>query len=344
MKQQIFEQQNTELWDDIESLIEATKTLSIKSWFKSFKSKNRAVDKDLETRIAALNAEFPSHYRSLCQHLATAKSRGYTSALVDRLNDLVLSSHHLLYQERVYSQHQWLNFLAHSFPSAIRNNSRYVLIATLFFIVPLFLFGVGCYLNEELIYSIMDPFDVRNFESMYDPSNDVLGRERNASDDITMFGHYIYNNISIGFRSFALGLLAGVGTIFILIFNGIHIGGTAGHLTLVGYSETFYSFVVGHGPFELTAIVFCGAAGLKVGMSLISPGPFTRLEAIRIASKEAGTIVFGSAIMLLIAAFIEAFWSSSSALPLIVKYGFGAAGTIILILYFCFSGRRYATR
>ena len=86
-----------------------------------------------------------------------------------------------------------------------------------------------------------------------------------------MFGHYILNNISIALRTFASGLLAGLGTLLVLLFNGVIIGSVAGHLQHIGHGDPFWRFVAGHGAFELTAIVIAGGAGLQLGMKLLAP-------------------------------------------------------------------------
>ena len=315
MKQHTFEQQHQALWASVEAIISDPKQPP--------------------------GRDFPEQYRTLCQHLAVAKSRRYTRNLVSRLNELVVESHHILYHTKQISEQRWLMFLIQGFPAAVRKNWRYVLIASLLFWLPLFALGIGCYVNDELIYSIANPENVASFEAMYDPNNRSLGRERDSATDIAMFGHYIQNNIGIGFRSFASGIVFGLGSIFFMVYNGLAIGGVAGHLTQAGFSETFYNFVVGHGAFELTAIVFCGAAGLKLGFSLIAPGPVSRLQALKQASNEAIVIVYGSALMLFIAAFIEAFWSSSQLLPGVIKYSFGAGTAILLVMYFTLCGRRY---
>ena len=155
-----------------------------------------------------------------------------------------------------------------------------------------------------------------------------------------MFGFYIYNNIGIGFRTFASGILFGVGAVFFLVFNGLSIGTVGGYLTQAGFSDTFYPFVAGHSSFELLAIVFCGAAGLKLGFALLSPGNWRRIDALKRASHDAVQIVYAAAVMLLIAAFIEAFWSSSTALPVPVKYVAGVSGWVLLLAYFFLAGRK----
>jgi uncharacterized membrane protein SpoIIM required for sporulation len=101
--------------------------------------------------------------------------------------------------------------------------------------------------------------------------------------------------------------------------------------------------VVGHGAFELTAIVFSGAAGLKLGYSLLNPGPFSRRDALRLAGQEAIPMLYGIILMLVIAAFMEAFWSSNASLAISVKYTVGAACWILVLLY-SLSGKRFESR
>ena len=91
-----------------------------------------------------------------------------------------------------------------------------------------------------------------------------------------MFGFYIRHNVGIAFQCFAAGLFAGVGSLFFLAYNGALIGAVAGYLTERGLAATFFSFVVTHSAFELTAIVLSGAAGLRLGTRLLAPGRQTR--------------------------------------------------------------------
>ena len=66
--------------------------------------------------------------------------------------------------------------------------------------------------------------------------------------------------------------LAGLGSVFFLIYNGLVIGSVMGPIEPMGYQQNFYPFVIGHGAFELTAIVLAGAAGLRLGLALLAPG------------------------------------------------------------------------
>ncbi|MCZ6872598.1 MAG: stage II sporulation protein M [bacterium] len=302
----------------------------------------------LETALADAKAnlgqDFPQRYRHLCHQLALAKQRRYSPQLVNRLNHLVLLSHHHFYQHNVRYRYQFLRFVVWGFPTALRTNATYVWGAAILFVLPLLIMGLGSYVNEELIFSLMSPAEVRHVEEMYDPSAKIIGRVRQSDTDLMMFGYYIKNNIGIGFRTFASGILFGIGAIFILLYNGLFIGGIAGHLTQVGFANTFYPFVIGHGAFELTAIVFSGAAGLKLGFALLAPGAYRRVDALRNAAREAVQIVYGAMLMLVIAAFLEAFWSSSSTIPNLVKYSVGAVCWLFVMGYCFFAGRAYGSQ
>ena len=161
------------------------------------------------------------------------------------------------------------------FPLLVRSRARSMWAALAMFALP----AVACFVlvqvYPDLIHMLMDNRQIAEMERMYDPAAERLGRD--SGTDWMMFGHYIMNNISIALRAFASGLLAGLGTLLVLLFNGVIIGSVAGHLQHIGHGDPFWRFVVGHGAFELTAIVIAGGAGLQLGMKLLAPGRRSRL-------------------------------------------------------------------
>lgn len=286
-------------------------------------------------------ASFPKAYRRLCQHLALAQERGYSSFLIDSLQQLVLRGHQQLYRHRSRFGANLLGFILADFPRLVRAEWPFVLAAGLVFFGSLIGFALLVYAFPELVYNLIPADQVRDMQSMYDPVAGHLGRsaERASSEDWVMFGYYVMHNIGIAFQTFAAGLLFGLGSVFFLIFNGLIIGAVSGHLTEIGYGQTFWSFVIGHGAFELTAIALAGAAGLQLGWALISPGRLTRGESLRLAAHKSVQLLCGVMVFLLIAAFIEAYWSSTTVIAAWVKYLVGAVLWLLVAAYLIFAGR-----
>lgn len=287
-------------------------------------------------------ADFPHHYRRLCQHLALAQERGYSSYLVDPLQQLALRGHQQLYRHRSQLGASVLGFVLADFPRLVREQRQFVLAASLLFFGSLAGIALLVYLFPDLIYSIVSPRQMAEMQDMYNPDASRLGRaaERASSEDWMMFGYYVMHNIGIAFQTFAAGLLFGLGSVFFLFINGLMIGAIAGHLTQIGYGQTFWSFVIGHGAFELSAIALAGAAGLQLGWALIAPGPLTRAESLRLAARKSVQMICGVMMFLLIAAFIEAYWSSTTAVAHWVKYLVGSGLWLLVAAYLIFAGRR----
>jgi uncharacterized membrane protein SpoIIM required for sporulation len=289
---------------------------------------------------------FPADYRQLCLHLALARERGYGSHLIDRLQRLAMRGHQQLYRHRGRFGGRLAGFALAGLPRLVREERRWVAIAGLVFFASLVTAGLLTYGFPDLVYSVLDPQQVEEMERMYDPDARRLGRfgERSSGEDWMMFGYYVMNNVGIGFQTFASGLLLGLGSLFYLAFNGVMIGAVAGHLSGIGYGGTFWSFVVGHGAFELTAIVLAGAAGLKLGWALLAPGRLRRGEALRQAAARGVRLVGGVVLLLLIAAFVEAYWSSMTYATPRLKYLVGAGLWALVLGYFGFAGRDRAAR
>lgn len=264
--------------------------------------------------------DIPARYRRLCQQLALARKRGYSPVVTARLQDLMQRGHNLLYRTAPPRWQHAARFLLADFPRLVRSEAGCMWAATALFVVPLVSMFVLLQLWPELIHGLMSPQELAQLERMYDPSNDSNKLGRESGTDWAMFGHYIMNNISIGLRTFASGLLAGVGTILVLIFNGITIGAVFGHLQQIGSGGPLWRFVAGHAPFELTAIVLAGGAGLRLGFNLIAPGRRTRIDALVAGGIKGAKLCIGIVFMLLVAAFIEAFWSSTQSIPASIKF------------------------
>jgi uncharacterized membrane protein SpoIIM required for sporulation len=289
---------------------------------------------------------FPALYRAACHDLALARSRLYSRQLIDRLNQLVTRGHQRLYEARHTPLRAITAYIAGGFARRVRRQWRFVLASAALFYLPFLIMLGAIQVYPDFVYTVLDGETVRQVESMYNPgSEERIGRtwDRQSDTDLMMFGFYIKNNTGIGFRTFAGGLPAGLGTLFFLIFNGTYIGAVAGHLTQIGYTSTFWSFVAGHSALELNAIVLSGTAGLMLGYAVIAPGRRTRLRALREESRHAVEIMYGTAAMFFLAAMVEAFWSPSPLFPPETKYVVGLIFWVLVLGYFLLGGRNRET-
>jgi uncharacterized membrane protein SpoIIM required for sporulation len=297
----------------------------------------RTGDKSLRATVSG--ARLAALYRRACEHLALARARAYPAYLVDRLERVTSDAHQLIYHRREFRLTRIREIAVVDFPRVVRKLWPYVAVSTATFLLPTILIGLLVYTRPELILSVVSAETADSFEQMYDPSAASIGRTRTASTDWMMFGFYIRNNVTVAFQCFAGGLFAGLGSLFFLAFNGAFAGALAGYLTERGLSSTFYSFIATHAAFELTAIVLSGAAGLRIGHAWIAPGRLTRSQALVRATEDAATVLYGVTVLLVVAAAVEAFWSSSSWLPHAVKYGAAALCWTAVLGYFVVQGR-----
>ncbi len=283
--------------------------------------------------------EVPARFRALCADLSLARHRGYSPPLLDVLHQRVLKAHQQIYGSQARRAASWLTFFGGDFPRLVRTEGTAVVMAAVLLFTPLATQIWVLQRAPNAIYLVLPPEQVGQMEAMYAPDAPHLGRPRQATTEWMMWGLYVANNVRIDFQCFAGGLAFGVGTVFFLLYNGLIIGGIAGHLTRIGYGETFWGFVAGHSALELIGATLSGAAGLIVGAALISPGRRSRAAALVARGAVAVRLLYGAAVMTLLAAFVEAFWSPQRGIPVTFKYAVGLAMWALLLGYLLLTGR-----
>ena len=131
------------------------------------------------------------------------------------------------------------------------------------------------------------------------------------------------NNLSVTFATFALGITAGLGTMYMIGWNGVLLGVVAAACAHAQMSEKLWSFVVPHGALELPSIILAGAAGLRLARGVVAPGTHSRRFALTLAGAESVRLLAGTIPLLIVAGLLEGFFSPSSA-PIWLKFSLGA--------------------
>ena len=325
MTQQSFISRREAFWNDFERMIHDGKKIQ----------KTKAAD-------------FPRAYRELTQDLNTARAHGFDPFIIERLNSLVLEGNQILYSNRSLSFNSSIegitDFILRTFPRSVRSHWRSLGVIMLIFYGVAFFFSLLLIRFPTMVYEIMGEQQTLQLEYMYNPESAYYLSPRQVSSDADMFGFYIFNNISIAFRTFAGGILLGFGSLLILCTNAVFLGAAIGHIINIGFGSTFFPFVIAHSAFELTAIVFSAQAGLLLGYRLFITRGLSRSASLKQAGKTALPIISGAALMLFIAACIEAFWSSRHEFPPGLRYGSGVFCWVLLLFYFLLSGRKNSGR
>lgn len=274
------------------------------------------------SRVAAL-------YRAVSTDLMRARRLGCPRDVIAYLDSLTAQAHNALYAASRRDRRMRLVELALDFPRAFRKNFGFMLAAGVLFWLP---FGLGWFGTMHYPGFAERVLPTSMLDSMVEAYSDGFGDGRDASTDTGMMGFYVYNNVGIAFRCFATGALFGLGSVFFLVYNGLVTGTVMGHVMKSGHGETILTFVSGHSPFELTAIIIAGGAGLRMGFALLGTSGRTRLASLRAVADELISLILGAAFFLFAAALIEGWWSPSS-IPNPIKWAFSAVMSLLVAAF-----------
>lgn len=267
-------------------------------------------------------------YRRVTSDLAVARRDFPQDQCVPYLNALASRAHSAVYQTTPFKRGTLRQFLHTGFPTVFRENLHFIVAAFLMFTLS---FGAAYWIalrTPELAEQIIPARYVSHIKELEDdPWNDTSGENRNLFASFVMT-----HNIRVAFFAFAGGIIFMVGSVYILVINGIVIGAVAGLCHVNGVALALWSFVSPHGYIELTTIFIAGGAGLKLGYALIAPSLFTRKRTLTDAARTAIKLLGGCVALLVVAGTIEGFVSPSNLLPA-VKIGFGALTGILLFTY-----------
>ncbi len=305
------------------------------------------VEKGRKRGLPSLTEEevraFGQLYRGVTADLARARTYGASPGLLGTVQRWAGAGHNLLYRARGQVGVSLGHWVAAEFPRAVRSYWRQVLLATVLFYGPgaITYFAVvddpllGRALAGPGMMTRAENTEKGNINARY------LEEEVEGSEMPVFASALMTNNVGVTLLAFAGGLLAGAGTLYVLLLNGIGLGAALGAWANEGVLGVILAWVFPHGFIELTAICIAGGAGFGLGSALLMPGRRTRAEALMERGRAFLSLIAGTALMLVVAGLIEGFYSPLE-LPAVAKFVFGGATAVLLVLYFGFAGRRSA--
>ena len=279
---------------------------------------------------------FVAEYRDLAADLARLQTaaRGRERDEVFYLSRLMAGAHNLLYRGRALTfKDVWRTFAIEA-PREVRRSLRPIALAALL------LFGPAIIAYTAVV---RDPIVARVFipASMMERAEEGVRRAREGQGYIpdpqlfrpVMATTIIANNVQVTFAAFAMGIAFGIGTVLVLVTNGVSLGGVFGLYASKGIGSLLVAFVAPHGVLELTAICIAGGAGFLLAAALLIPGNRPRAEALRENGRRAIRLIAASTVLLLIAGTLEGFVSPIETWPLAWKLAVSGVTAVFLAIY-----------
>ena len=256
-------------------------------------------------------------YRETVADLAFARRRFAGDPVVRRLEVLVTEARHLVYDAEP-RRGAVREFVTRGYWRRVRERPVPLLVAALFLFAPALLAGTWAWRDPAAASGLVPSQYQRVTEPR--PSGTDLGVSTN--DEAALASQIFTNNIVVTLLAFGGGILLGLGTVLVLIQNGVLLGAVAGLSIGAGNGRPFFALVTAHGVLELSCICVAAAAGLRIGWAIVDPGYRRRGEALRIETRAAVEMVLGTAPCLVVAGLVEGFVTPAGfALPIVVTIG-----------------------
>jgi len=274
--------------------------------------------------------EFAHLFRLTSHHLAYSKTHYPKSHIIPYLNRVIGVTHNHFYVRDSRTISDIKAYFLRIFPQTVQETWRYWVLAMSLFMLGMIFAGFYVANDHYRLQDIM-PGGFGGFSPGEVPDFGDGGVDWEYS---LMAAVITTNNITVTFNAIVGGLLAGAGTVFILIYNGLIIGALFGFLHSVGADmPVAYGLVLPHGMLELAAIFLGGGCGLMLAKGMLLPGQYTRRQSIITQGKKAATLIPGIVAMLVIAGIIEGYFTP---LPIAAGYKLVFAGLTFvgLVAYF----------
>lgn len=270
-------------------------------------------------------------YRQTAADLAAARADPASAGLARHLNELLGRAHNHLYVGESGGPRAILRFYTRQFPRIFRETWPFTAAATGLFLIGAAVGVAMCAAEPGFERFLLRGEMLDTIERREMWTDGILAIKPLASSGI------MTNNLAVSFMACASGIFAGLGTAYMMCFNGLLMGVIGSACQRGGLGLSLWSFVAPHGALELPAIFIAGGAGLVLAQGVLVPGLLSRRDALAAAGGRAIRLLLGVIPMLVIAGLIEGFVSPTPIAPAL-KFLLGG-GLFALLGFYLLSGR-----
>lgn len=308
MREAAFVRQNKDKWVKYESLLQ----------------KYKALDPDQLSNL----------YVELSDDLSYASTFYPGSNTVQYLNGLATNAHQKIYKAKKESKSRFITFFTKEFPQEFYKHQKQLLWSFLIFIVFSLIGAYSAATDGSFVRSILgDAYVNMTLENI--ANKDPMAVYKQASET-NMFLGITINNIRVALTAFSLGVLAGIGTVFVMMQNGVMLGSFQYFFYEQGMLWESARTIWIHGTIEISVIIVAGCAGLVVGKSILFPGTYSRLKAFTMGIKDGLKIVISTIPFFIIAGFLEGFVTRLTQMPDWLAIIIIGISLILILFYYVF--------
>jgi uncharacterized membrane protein SpoIIM required for sporulation len=276
--------------------------------------------------------ELADAYTEITTDLSFSRAHYPKSRITIYLNNLASALHNQLHKNKKEKYSRLITFWTDEIPEVMYQSQRELLYSFLVFTLSA-LIGVLSTMNDDSFVRLIlgngyVDMTLNNIENG-DPMG-VYG----TSSEFPMFLRIVFNNISVSFRAFAMGILTGFGVGFVLFFNGVMVGvfQTFFFQHNVGWESVLSIWL--HGTFEISAIIIAGAAGFALGNGWLFPGTYSRRYAFLQGAKRGLKIITGLMPVFFVAGFIESYLTRHTEYSTFIRLSIILFSLICVIYYY----------
>ena len=247
------------------------------------------------------------------------------------LNSLTASIHQTVYKNKKEKKSRIIEFWKYEFPLILFNRRRELFFSFLVFFISVSIGVISSSGDSGFVRLILgDSYINMTLENIDKGDPLAVYKKMNGVD---MFLGITFNNVRVSFYAFMAGLMLPIGTVLILLYNGIMLGSF--HFFFYERNLLFESLSIVwiHGTLEIASIIIAGAAGIILGNSILFPKTFSRRQAFLIAAKEGVKIIIGLIPFFIVAGFLESFITRFTQMPVYINIFIILISIIFLLWY-----------
>jgi uncharacterized membrane protein SpoIIM required for sporulation len=268
----------------------------------------------------------------LVDDLSYSKTFYPNSKTTQFINGLAAKQFQFLYQSKKLNYNRLFTFWKYELPLLFGRYHKLYLFTTVFFLLCVFLGVVASKEDPNFVRSILGDGYVEMTEDNIQ-KGDPFGVYKDGNE-FGMFLNIALHNINVSLMTFVLGILGGVGTLYMLFSNGIMLGSFQYMFFAKGLGWQSVLVIWIHGTLEISAIVIAGTAGLILGTSFLFPGTFRRIDSLKRGAKDSVKVIIGLVPFFFLAAFFEGYVTRHTGMPIWLSLSILAGSAAVIVFYF----------